>query len=102
MKLWYLILVLLLIGCDVSKRVVTTPKMIVLDGSRSYISGGDGKGSIISFYWQQKAGQSVKVSNQTSQSISLMPLHPGSYTFQLKVTDNLGNKDSTIYSITVK
>jgi hypothetical protein len=102
MKLWYLILVLLLIGCDVSKRVVTTPKTIILDGSKSYVSGGNGKGYIISFYWQQKAGQSVKVSNQTLQSISLMPLHPGDYAFQLKVIDNLGNKDSTIYSITVK
>jgi len=92
---WGLILILLL-GCNVTKR--SAPSTIVLDGSKSYITGGDGKGTL-SFYWQQKAGQPINIGNPNAISI-VVPLTISGSVWQLKVKDNFGNTDSTIYTVT--
>lgn len=90
---WGLILILLL-GCNVTKRSAST---ITLDGSKSYITGGDGKGTL-SFYWQQKAGQPINIGNPNAISI-LVPLTISGSVWQLKVIDNFGAADSTIYTV---
>lgn len=93
---WGLILILLL-GCNVTKR--SAPSTIVLDGSKSYITGGDGKGTL-SYYWEQKAGQPLSIDNPNAPSI-VVPLTLSGSVWQLKVKDNLGNTDSTIYTVTI-
>lgn len=98
MKYWPLIL---LIGCTVAKRVDTQTK-VILDGSKSFISGGNGKGYITSWYWTQIQGTRFPIVNPTAPTTETIVQGKGDFAWQLKVKDNLGQPDSATYSTTIQ
>lgn len=53
-------------------------------------TGTDTDGSIVSYLWTKISGNGGAISNTTSASTNVTGLTEGSYTFQLKVTDNAG------------
>jgi ribosomal protein L14 len=70
----------------------------VLNGSQSYSSNG----TIVSYAWSQVSGPSnatIATDNAAASTVSQLAL--GVYVFQLTVTDNLGNVDSSTVTVTV-
>lgn len=63
-----------------------------LDGSASYITGGDGKGNIVKWYWTQTSGQKSKIVSPKSE-ITQTSLQKGYHEYVLQIWDNL-NKTS--------
>ncbi len=80
-------------------QTITAPaSSVILDGSASY----DPDGTIVSFSWVLTSGQgSVIISNSNKVSAAISGLTPGSYTFQLTVTDNNGATNSNQVTVTV-
>jgi hypothetical protein len=74
----------------------TTASTLTLTGS-----GTDASGSIASYAWTKLTGPSVTITNQTSASALLTNLVVGDYVFQMKATDNSGNKDSDYVRVSV-
>jgi hypothetical protein len=74
-----------------SDKTITLPtNSITINGS-----GSDSDGSIAAYSWTQVSGPSTAtLSNKASASLSASSLVSGSYTFQLKVTDNDGAVDT--------
>ncbi len=83
-----------------SDQTITAPTNSVnLDGSGS----NDPDGSIVSYSWTLVSGPgSVTINNSNSANASVLGLIPGSYTIQLKVTDNNGASAMDQMTITVK
>jgi RHS repeat-associated protein len=54
-------------------------------------SGSDPDGTVASYEWSKISGGTATLSGQTTTTLSLSNLYVGSYTFQLKVTDNTGD-----------
>ncbi len=80
-------------------QTITAPaSSVVLDGSASY----DPDGTLKAFSWTLTSGQgSVIISNASTAHPGVTGLIPGSYTFQLTVTDNSGASSSDQVTITV-
>ncbi len=78
---------------------VTLPvSSVTLDGSGSY----DTDGTIVSYEWVQISGLGgVTITNSSSAKAELYGLQPGTYVFQLTVTDNYGASGSAQVTITV-
>jgi hypothetical protein len=74
-----------------SDKTITLPtNSVTLSGS-----GSDSDGSIAAYSWTQVSGPSTaSLANKTSASLSASSLISGTYTFQLKVTDNDGAVDT--------
>jgi dienelactone hydrolase len=69
-----------------SDREITLPvNSIVLTGT-----GLDTDGTITAYQWTQVSGAAATLANANTASLTASNLVAGSYTFQLKVTDNLG------------
>ena len=95
------VVLILLFGC-VSRRVATTQTTVLLDGTRSYITGGNGKGYFAKWEWKQIKGTNGFIGNAYLPATQTTVQGSGVFAWQLKVTDNLGNQDSAVYSITIK
>jgi hypothetical protein len=82
-----------------SDQTITAPvSSVILNGSSSY----DPDGTIVSYSWVLTSGQgSVIISNSNSVIAGISGLTPGSYTFQLTVTDNSGATNSDQVTVTV-
>jgi hypothetical protein len=82
-----------------SGQTITAPSSsVILDGSASF----DPDGSIVSYSWVLISGQgSVVISNSNKVVAGVSGLTPGSYTFQLTVTDNSGATNSDQVTVTV-
>jgi alpha-tubulin suppressor-like RCC1 family protein len=78
---------------------VTLPvSSVTLDGSGSY----DTDGTIVSYEWVELSGLGgVTITNSSSAQAQLYGLQPGTYVFQLTVTDNSGASNSAQVTITV-
>jgi PKD repeat protein len=71
----------------------------LLNGSKSYGAGG---ALISTYHWQQVAGPTTALINDPKASqASAVNLEPGTYTFQLTVTDNYGQKTTALLKVTV-
>ena len=96
------LLLILLIGCTTSKKVIPTPILhtIILDGTNSKIINGDGKGYIQSFQWKQIQGSIFPIENpslvKTQTNVA-----SGTYAWELTGIDNLGNTGKDTFRITV-
>lgn len=83
-------------GADVSLQLPTN--QIQLKGSAS----SDPDGSIATYAWSKTSGPSgVTLSGQNTVSLTASNLTQGSYTFQLRVTDNQGASDTDQVQVTV-
>lgn len=82
-----------------SDRSVNLPiSTTTLNGSGSVA----GDGTIVSYSWSQLAGPSCSITNPASVSTAVTGMTtPGSYTFQLVVTDNNGLTGSDTVAITI-
>jgi hypothetical protein len=82
-----------------SDQTITAPASTVnLDGSASY----DPDGTITSYSWVLKTGTgSITISNGNTSNPSVAGLTPGTYSFQLTVTDNSGATSTDLTTITV-
>jgi PKD domain/Secretion system C-terminal sorting domain len=80
-------------------QTITAPASSVnLDGSASY----DPDGTIASYSWVLKTGTgSITISNGNTSKPSVAGLTPGTYSFQLTVTDNSGASSTALVTITV-
>lgn len=98
---WILVILLMgfLIGCNTSKRVMQTN--VVLDGSASYITGGNGKDYFTKWEWKQVRGSNSLILNPNVAATQTNVIGTGVFAWQLKVTTHTGQEDSAIYSITV-
>ena len=65
---------------------ITLPYTVTIDGS----SSADPDGTIVSYLWSQITGPNQSVINSTQVSTVVHNLTPGTYQFELKVTDNSG------------
>jgi hypothetical protein len=100
-------LILLLIGCNTAKRTSNIPlptgqkaalTVIRLDGSKSRIINGDGKGFIKTWNWRQIKGSSYPIDN-SSLMVTQTKVGSGNFAWELTGIDNLGNvgKDTFYY-----
>ena len=80
-------------------QTITAPaSSVILNGSASY----DPDGTIVSYSWVLISGLgSVIISNSNQVIAGVSGLTPGSYTFQLTVTDNGGATSSDSVTVTV-
>jgi hypothetical protein len=80
-------------------QTITAPaSSVILNGSASY----DPDGTIVSYSWVLTSGQgSVIINNSNSVIASATGLTPGTYTFQLTVTDDSGAISNDQVDITV-
>ncbi len=80
-------------------QTITAPaSSVILNGSAS----SDPDGTIVSYSWVLTTGQgSVIISNSNQVIAGVSGLTPGSYTFQLTVTDNSGATTSDSITVTV-
>lgn len=80
-----------------------TDKTITLPTSSVTLtgSGTDADGSIVSYLWTKISGNGGTISSTTNASTNITGLTEGSYTFQLKVTDNAGatSTDNVIINV---
>lgn len=83
---------------DGNKQIRLPQNSSPLDGSKS----SDPDGRISSYIWTQTSGPSTAIiSTPTSSGTQVQNLKAGTYTFQLKVTDNGGLSATTSVSVTV-
>lgn len=81
-----------------NQTVTESSSPVVLNGSASYAPDG----TIVGYDWIQVAGAGgVTIANSTTATPSIYGLQPGSYTFQLTVTNNQGTTGSADVTITV-
>ncbi len=80
-------------------QTITAPaSSVILNGSASY----DPDGTIVSYSWVLVSGLgSVIISNSNQVIAGISGLTPGSYTFQLTVTDNSGATSNDSVTVTV-
>jgi PKD domain/Secretion system C-terminal sorting domain len=80
-------------------QTITAPaSSVILNGSASY----DPDGTIVSYSWVLTTGQgSVIISNSNQVIAGVSGLTPGSYTFQLTVTDDSGAISNDSVTVTV-
>ncbi len=80
-------------------QTITAPaSSVILNGSASY----DPDGTIVSYSWVLISGLgSVIISNSNQVIAGISSLIPGSYTFQLTVTDNSGATSNDSVTVTV-
>ena len=61
----------------------------------------DPDGNIVSYNWIQTAGTTVNIEQQSARNTSVTGLIPGTYKFQLTVTDNSGDSSVAIIKVRV-
>jgi|GEM_PF-3460997 len=71
-------------------------KSFVLDGSKSIDDGVVGK-----FLWKQVSGPTVRISNATTLTASVVPQSAGTYVFELTVTDSTTGRTSSVKRVEV-
>jgi hypothetical protein len=62
---------------------------------------GSGTGTAITYAWTKTSGGSATITTPSAASTTITGLTAGAYSFQLAVTDNLGNTASSIVNVTV-
>ena len=77
--------------------IVTASDNCVLNGTAST----DVDGTIVAYKWVQLSGASAVITNSIASSTSVTGLTPGSYIFQLQVTDNKGAINTDTITVTV-
>jgi gliding motility-associated-like protein len=81
-----------------SDQLVALPvNSTILNGS-----GTDSDGTIASYSWIKLSGPTVTLLNANTASLTLNELIPGSYSFQLTVTDNKGATGTDLVVVTVQ
>jgi hypothetical protein len=99
MRYW---LFILLIGCNVARRTSTPAyHTIILDGSKSKIINGDGKGYFKHFQWRQIQGTRFPIENPESINTTTKVIS-GSYAWEITGVDNLGNAGKDTVYIKIK
>src|SRR6185436_7948560 len=66
-------------------QIAATNAQVTLDGGGS--SDPDGRPSALTFLWTQVGGPAVKIANDNQAKASFVPPVPGTYVFQLQVSD---------------
>lgn len=84
-------------------RRTSTPTYhtIILDGSKSKIINGDGKGYFKRFHWRQIQGNAFPIENPESMNTTTK-VAAGSYAWEITGVDNLGNEGKDTVYITIK
>ena len=96
------LLFILLIGCNVARRTSTpTYHVVSLDGSKSKIINGDGKGYFKHFQWRQIQGTRFPIGNPESMNTTTK-VTAGSYAWEITGVDNLGNTGRDTVFIKIK
>lgn len=95
----YLFLILIFFSCVTSDK--TASVTINLDGSRSRIVNGDGHGYIKDIQWRQVTGTPATISNPKS-IVAITQVKSGTYSWELRGIDNLGNMGKDTFKIQIK
>lgn len=98
MKRLLVLLLSLLAFSSINAQVSTQ-----LDGTGSYVSGGNGSGKIVSYSWVLQANPpaAVTIINSDKAVSTVTFTQKGDYYFLLTVTDNNGINSSAIDTVTV-
>jgi hypothetical protein len=91
---------ILLIGCTTSRRVATLTT-VKLDGSKSKVLNGDGKGHINNWNWRQIKGATYPIDNYKSM-VTQTKVVKGTFAWELTGIDNLGNIGKDTFNITIQ
>lgn len=86
-------------GCTVSK--ITTSETVILDGSRSYIKGGDGSGYIKAWNWKQIEGSYCPIDAPQNSITKTTVTAGGRYSWELTGIDNLNQVAKDTFSINI-
>ena len=93
--------ILLLIGCSTSKTTLRAPDTAIitirLDGSKSRIINGNGKGYIKTWKWRQIQGPYYPIDNSNS-IVTKTSIGHGNYAWEAYGEDNLGNADKDTFN----
>lgn len=79
-------------------QIDTLPNDAILDG----IASSDADGTIVSYQWTKISGGNATIVSATQRRTVITNLVAGSYTFQLKVTDNSGGISTDLVVVTVE
>lgn len=98
----YVAILFLLAACT-SSKINTSQKIVTLDASPSYITGGDGTGYFTKWEWKETENNAYVRIEDPSLPITtaIVPVNCGC-TFLLYVTDNLNQSDTAALKINVK
>lgn len=98
MKKVFIIILSFLAFSSINAQVSTT-----LDGTGSYVTGGDGTGSIVSYSWtiQGTPPAAVILANASQPMSKATFTQKGDYYLLLTVTDNKGAKSSAVDTVTI-
>lgn len=97
MKYWVIIFVIS--GCIFPKK--TTSTTVILDGSKSYISGGDGSGYFKSWNWRQIQGTFVPIDSPKNLITKTVVTSSGNYSWELTGIDNLNQVGKDTFSVKI-
>ena len=84
-------------GCVFPKKITSTT--VILDGSKSHISGGDGSGYFKSWNWRQIQGNPFAIESPKSLITKTVITANGVYSWELTGTDNLNQVGKDTFSI---
>jgi hypothetical protein len=79
-------------------QIDTLPNDVILDG----ITSTDADGAITGYQWTKVSGGNATIVSATQRRTTITNLVAGSYTFQLKVTDNNGGTSTDLVVVTVE
>lgn len=85
----YFFVILFFLSCTPIISTTVIPATFYLDGSKSY----DPDGYIAKYEWRQISGSAAQIANSDSSVTTAKIPKKGSYSFELKVTDNQGATD---------
>lgn len=90
---WTAIIIIILFGCVSTRK---TTRIVLLDSSKSYVTGGNGNGFFTAWNWKQIEGTGII--DNPNIATTTAKVYTKNNSWQMIITDNLGQqKTDTVY-----